>query len=511
MLSTTAVVGLLLCLATKSSAQGPDDAQKMNWQHMDLKADGIFGISTDKAYAELLKGKKAKEVLVAVIDGGVDTAHQDLQPVLWHQKQKWGWSFLGSAKGNLNNERLELTRMVAAGKERFGDLNDLPEDTSGLALYKMQRLVYLKKLQRARGMFANINEFRKVLDTILHNLGKTDPSLTEFMAYIPETSVQTSIKAMALNGIKKEDHAISKLRNQLEADAHHFKDELDYTLNLSYNPRDIVGDDIQDLTQRNYGTADVMGPDAKHGSHVSGIIAAVRNNGIGLNGVADHVKILNIRAVPNGDERDKDVANAIIYAVDQGAKVINMSFGKPYSPNKSRVDEALKYAMAKDVLLVHAAGNESVDLDGEGNYFPNKWYADGSGSAQAWLNVGASGPNNDESLVARFSNFGKTMVDVFAPGVGIYSAVPNSAYQFMDGTSMAAPVVSGLAALIRSYYPRLNAVQVKEIIMASVVKVNHTVKVVKKGAQVMVPFAEVCVSGGVVNAYEALKLAATYK
>jgi len=495
---------MLSCITTMSYAQ-------KNWQNQDLKTDGVFGISTEKAYAELLKGKKGKEVLVAVIDGGVDTNHVDLKPVLWRQQKKWGWSFLGSPKGNVHYEAQELTRIVAAGQKRFPDLNDLPADTTGLSVYKRQRLAYIRKLQRAKGMRQNIAEYRNVMDTILLNIGSKNPSLEAFKAYVPETSLQSSVKGMALNGIKKEENAISKLRSLLDLDYNHFDNEVNYALNLSYNPRSVVGDDLSDLEQNNYGSADVMGPDAAHGSHVSGIIGAVRHNGIGIDGVADNVRILNIRAVPDGDERDKDIANAIVYAVNKGAKIINMSFGKPFSPAKSRVDEAVRYAMSKDVLLVHAAGNESEDLDADGTYYPNKIYADGKDSAVAWLNVGASGAKDDETLAARFSNFGKHTVDVFAPGVDIQSTVPNSAYQSMDGTSMAAPVVSGLAALIRSYYPKLTAVEVKEIIMNSVIKVNHNVKVVKRGEQVLVPFSEICVAGGIVNVYEALKLAATYR
>ena len=202
-------------------------------------------------------------------------------------------------------------------------------------------------------------------------------------------------------------------------------------------------------------------------------------------------------------------ANAIRFATDHGAKVINMSFGKAYSPDKKVVDEAVKYAVSKDVLLVHAAGNDGKNLDKETN-FPNRVYADSSGVAAAWLEVGASGWRNDSSLVAFFSNFGKTSVDVFAPGMRIHSTIPFSKYIDEDGTSMAAPVVTGLAALIREYYPKLSAVQVKEIIMQSVEKPTQRVSIKDNGQNVSVPFSEVCISGGIVNAYKALKLAERY-
>jgi len=116
-----------------------------------------------------------------------------------------------------------------------------------------------------------------------------------------------------------------------------------------------------------------MGPDKEeilHGTHVAGIVAQVRNNNIGGDGIANNVEILTVRAVPDGDEYDKDIALGIRYAVDNGAKVINGSFGKSFSPHKQWVFDAIKYAEKKDVLIVHAAGNDAKDIDVENNY-PN--------------------------------------------------------------------------------------------------------------------------------------------
>jgi subtilisin family serine protease len=262
-----------------------------------------------------------------------------------------------------------------------------------------------------------------------------------------------------------------------------------------------------------YGTTNIVGRDPMHGTHVAGIIGGIRTKDFAVKGIADDVSIMTVRAVPpDGDETDDDVANSIRYAVDNGAKVVNMSFGKTSTTNKKAVDDAVKYAMSKDVLLVHAAGNDSKNLDVDPRTaYPNRTYADGSGTAAAWIEVGASTMRNRESLVAPFSNYGKTTVDVFAPGTNIVSSVPGGGYRALSGTSMAAPVVTGLAALIRSRYPKLTAVQVKEIIMRSVAKVDHDVRVRENGAVQTVPFSDVCISGGVVNAYNALKLAATYK
>ncbi len=274
----------------------------------------------------------------------------------------------------------------------------------------------------------------------------------------------------------------------------------------------IVGDNYDDINDRYYGNNDVMATDASHGTHVAGIIGAARNNGIGINGVADNVRIMAIRAVPDGDEHDKDIANAIRYAVDNGARVINMSFGKSFSPQKKWVDDAMKYAESKGVLLVHAAGNESTNIDNAENY-PSPVYLENGKHTTNWISVGASGPTADD-LVASFSNYGKKDVDVFSPGVKIYSTLPGgNAYGNQQGTSMASPVTAGLAALILSYYPELTATQVKEIIQKSVTPAPEikVFKPSKEGEEDLVPFSELSKTGGVINAAEALKLAETYK
>jgi subtilisin family serine protease len=294
--------------------------------------------------------------------------------------------------------------------------------------------------------------------------------------------------------------AVQEAQEELEA-------RVQFNLNTAFDPRPLVGDSAASTTDRRYGNADVTGPDAKHGTHVAGIIAAVRGNGVGIDGVAPAVRIMGVRAVPNGDERDKDVANAIRYAVDNGAQIINMSFGKSFSPNKALVDAAVKYAEAKGVLMVHAAGNDGADVSKVPN-FPTDAYAAG-GEARGWIEVGASSWHGLDSLAAPFTNYGRPQVDVFAPGVDILSTVPGGGYERQDGTSMAAPVVSGVAALLMSYYPSLTAADVKRIILESATRYPDQA-VVKPGAdEGTVPFGTLSATGGVVNAYEAVRRAET--
>lgn len=504
--------------------------RKANWQNLDLKSDSTFGISTEKAYKELLKGKKSTPVIVAVLDGGVDLNHEDLKRIIWTNNKEIagngidddkngyiddinGWNFLGGKDGkSIEHETLELTRLVRRDQARFAGLTKetVPaKDQADYNAFIANRGELEEKLVTAKSNLQGISGFKYVLDALVKKLGVANPTIADFEKFKPEGQQEERMKATLLDILKDMDFK-TFYESQIVRGYKHYTEEIQYNLNVDYDPRAIVGDDPNNSKERFYGNNDIKGPDALHGSHVAGIIAADRTNDLGIKGVADNVLIMGVRNTPNGDERDKDVANAIRYAADNGAKVLNMSFGKSYSWDKALVDEAIKYAVSKDVLLVQAAGNDNADIDVAPN-FPSRIYLDGK-TASSHLVVGASDYKDDETLKAPFSNYGKTAVDVFAPGVRINSTVPdNNKYAEEDGTSMAAPVVTGLAALIRSYYPKLTAVQVKEIIMKSVVKVNHNITTLKGADEVSIPFSDLCVTGGIVNAYNALKLAAAYK
>jgi subtilisin family serine protease len=523
-------INRLVALALMSSLPffANAQSQKPNWFNLDLKTDSVFGISTERAYSELLKGKKSKTVIVGILDSGVDPNHEDLASVMWKNKKEianngkdddkngyiddvLGWSFLGGVKGNVDHETIELTRIVRRDAARFANVT--PEtvsakDKADFEAYLANKKEFEAGLEKAKAGLANFENIKNSIDAFVKKVGKENPSVEDIKNFTPEGQMETNIKNLLVRAMGKGDFK-SFYDAQVKPGFDHFYGQVNYNYNLSYDPRSIVGDNPNDSNERFYGNNDSKGPDPSHGTHVAGIVGAVRNNNVGIKGVANNVLLMAVRAVPDGDERDKDVANAIRYAVDNGAKVLNMSFGKAYSWDKKAVDDAVKYAVSKDVLLVHAAGNDNKDLDASNN-FPTNKYLDGT-TAASWLTVGASTPYNDKRLKASFSNYGKTTVDVFAPGFQIYSTIPDGKYQDNNGTSMAAPVVAGLAALIRSYYPKLTAVQVKEIIMKSVEKVNHSVEYRKGTETVSVPFADICVSGGVVNTYNALKLAASYK
>lgn len=576
-------LGLFFALTLNVNAQDKNVVLPANWFNLDLTQSGYFGISTDKAYSELLKDKTPKQkVIVAVIDGGTDIRHEDLKDVLWTNTKEipdngidddgngyiddvHGWNFLGSKNSTLAYDNLELVRIMRKYEIKYRSvINSTVLDSTEkkeFAIYQNARSDFGKKYDEASSAFPIYILIKKVMDSVAYINKKDIPSLENIERYKADDETEDYVKKIIRKGAKDEG-GIDKFYTTIKKGHHELEVMLKYNLNIKYDERfTLIGDNYSDSNQRDYGNSDVAGPSADHGTHVSGIIGASRNNGVGIMGVANDVRIMTIRVVPEGDERDKDVANGIRYAVDNGAKVINMSFGKGYKWDKKAVDEAVKYAESKDVLLVHAAGNDNSDNDRVENY-PNKYFDSPEAEAyfkskkplvaqkitdliaqqgtqnrnmgvrpdpfakplpvdsmkfklphaKNWIEVGASAYKDDEELKASFSNYGKFNVDVFAPGFKINSTVPNSKYEEFDGTSMASPVVSGLAALILTYYPELKPSELRDIIIKSVTKVNHKVKYKnEKGENVRVPFSEICLSGGIVNAYNALKMAETYK
>ncbi len=501
-----------------------------NWYNLDYETDGVRGISTEKAY-ELLTGRESTPTVVGVLDGGIDYKHEDLKDVIWTNSKETtgngqdddgngyiddihGWNFIGNANGeNVQYDNLEITRLIRIYEPKY--ISVLPStplseaERREFVAYQKMISEYTSKLDQANFGNLNYGRLKEEIDIAIKKIGKDIKEITkaDLDAYKPNTDRQK----MAIRMTKRElsdEKSFEDFYKELEEGVKYFRAQVDYHLNKNYDSRHVVGDNYEDADERFYGNADIKGPDADHGTHVAGIIGAKRHNGIGIDGVADNVQIMGVRMVPDGDERDKDVANGIRYAVDNGAKVINMSFGKGYVFNKKTVDEAIKYAEEKDVLLVHAAGNDGKDIDVVKNY-PMKYYTDSLdavlGEASNWITVGATSSGLDGDLLAEFSNFGYRSVDVFAPGVKINSTMPESTYKEQDGTSMAAPVVSGLAAVLRSYYPKLTAREVKDIILKSVTKVDEKVRIKVDGSTKKVYLDEISVSGGIVNAKAAIE------
>ena len=518
------IFSLSLLFAAGLMAQ---DGAPQNWWELDRTDNTFPGVSAAKAHT-YLDGKKAEPVVVAVIDSGVDIEHEDLQGVIWTNEDEipgngidddkngyvddvHGWNFIGGADGrNVNYENLEVVRLYNRLHAKYNNRN-----RDGLSKKEKQEydryLEYKEVIDNKRAELgpnaAQYAMIKEAVDAAIAEIGKEPMEVTaDDIAALESEDPNIAIVKRVVANAAAGGATFSDVYEQLEGAQDYFDSQLNYNYNPDFDAREIVGDDPTDVNDRYYGNNDVEGPDAAHGTHVAGIIAAVRDNDLGVNGVGgSNVRIMSIRTVPNGDERDKDVANAIRYAVDNGAKVINMSFGKGQSPFKDAVDDAMKYAQKNDVLLVHAAGNDGKQLTLENNY-PNDTYKGRRRTGKTWIEVGAASSSYDEGLAAGFSNYNKDYVDVFAPGARIYSTTPDNEYATFDGTSMAAPMVAGIAALVRSYFPDLKAKQVKEIIEESALPVN--LQVVKPGSEgEKISFADLSATGGLANAYTAVKLA----
>ncbi len=521
--------------------------QSINWYHHSRTSDAPSNIGTDDVYENILKNKTGQTVVVAVIDSGVDIEHEDLQSSIWVNYDEipdngidddqngyiddiHGWNFIGGKDGSqVGADTYEMVRIYAQLRKKYNDIDPASLSDKELEEYNLFN-EYGKKIE------SSIKSSKQKYDEFERESEALYPAM-DVIKSLYQDSLLNEVVIDSLFKVGQQDQMIAanilsfflkelgyvpsyeeirvQVTDPIEEALKYYGTKWKYSWNPDFDPRDIVGDNYEDVNEQYYGNNMVEGPDAMHGTHVSGIIAAVRNNQIGMNGITNNAKIMVIRAVPDGDERDKDVQNAIRYAVDNGASIINMSFGKGHSPEKQAVDDAVRYAEKHDVLIVHASGNSNANLDDTPNY-PNDHFLHPKGflfwkkkKAKNWISVGAAGPEKGENMVAGFSNYSKTDVDVFAPGVHIYSTVPDNKYEISQGTSMAAPVITGVAALIRSYFPKLTAQQVKEALLLSTTPDDTLVK--KPGSEELVPFSSLSASGGVIDVTSAIKVASKMK
>lgn len=490
--------------------QGPDSALA-DWHRRAFETDGVLGTGSERAIRELLATRRPqRQVVVAVIDGGMDTTHAMLRGVTWQNPREvagngrdddrngyvddtWGWNTLATPTGEtIGPETFEVTRLYAACRGQPAGRGIAKPGRAGCdsvtRAYKEKAEEITGTLQQIRSIGMTLDAVVATLTPLLNGQPLNATTVRALPASTPPVQqARARFLQLAANDITPE--VIAEARKAYENQAK-------YGLDTLYQPRGAT---------LGIGSRDVMGPDASHGTHVAGIIGAVRDENASVQGIAPNVRLMSVRAVPDGDERDEDVARAIRYAVDNGAQIINMSFGKAWSPAKASVDSAVRYADAKGVLLVHAAGNEAANNDVDPS-FPTPILSDGSRVAH-WLEVGASSWKGGDRLAAPFSNYGRNRVDLFAPGVDILSTVPGGGVKRESGTSMAAPVASGVAALLMAYFPSLTALQVKELILSSV-RPFPDLQVVLPGSQAQrVPFANLSRTGGLIDAYAAVRKA----
>lgn len=525
-------------LASFSFAFAQDKMQDNDlktWYHKDFSTTNVYGVNTDNAYKFLeSKGLKPRTVVVGVLDSGVEVDHPGLINNMWKNPNEipnngidddkngyvddiYGWNFIGGKTADVDADNLEVTRMVKKYQPIFEGTDSaknranqakMPEE---YAIYQKSKKLYDEKGSEAKQYYHYFSGFNNAIPSIVKTLnGKT---LTKAnLATIKPASQEDSRNLQILNSLVQDAGNVGKtpkeveelLRKEIEGALKHYESQATKHYNLDFDPRaEIVGDNYDNYNEKHYGNNHYEGPDASHGTHVSGIIAGLPHGNEAQYGVAHKVaKIMTVRAVPDGDERDKDVANAIRYAVDNGAKILNMSFGKAVSPGKKHVWDAMKYAEKKGVLLVKAAGNENQNI-GENEYFPTNFMkqSDEKPFVSNMIVVGAS-TNNSQNLRARFSNYNGKMVDVFAPGQEIYSTVPDAKYEYLQGTSMASPVVAGAAAVLWAYMPSLTPQQIKEALVKTVNK-----STVNANVDSNANFDQISVAGGVIDLYKAAQYA----
>ena len=525
-------------LASFSFAFAQDKMQDNDlktWYHKDFSTTNVYGVNTDNAYKFLeSKGLKPRTIVVGVLDSGVEVDHPGLINNMWKNPNEipnngidddkngyvddiYGWNFIGGKTADVDADNLEVTRMVKKYQPIFEGTDSaknranqakMPEE---YAIYQKSKKLYDEKGSEAKQYYHYFSGFNNAIPSIVKTLnGKT---LTKAnLAAIKPASQEDSRNLQILNSLVQDAGNVGKtpkeveelLRKEIEGALKHYESQATKHYNLDFDPRaEIVGDNYDNYNEKHYGNNHYEGPDASHGTHVSGIIAGLPHGNEAQYGVAHKVaKIMTVRAVPDGDERDKDVANAIRYAVDNGAKILNMSFGKAVSPGKKHVWDAMKYAEKKGVLLVKAAGNENQNI-GENEYFPTNFMkqSDEKPFVSNMIVVGAS-TNNSQNLIARFSNYNGKMVDVFAPGQEIYSTVPDAKYEYLQGTSMASPVVAGAAAVLWAYMPSLTPQQIKEALVKTVNK-----STVNANVDSSANFDQISVAGGVIDLYKAAQYA----
>jgi len=503
------------------------DKPPANWFNLDREKDGVIGMSTERAYADLLKGRQSKTVIVAILDSGVDITHPDLREKIWtnageipgngidddrngYIDDMHGWNFNGGKDGaSVQYDTWELTRLYVAYARRFEERD--PEEIAAAEEDEFGEYLSLKKefdttLRQAQSAHKEIvdaldayGQAERKLQAFLGRITLTDEWIEAIESDDEETmNARNLILHYHKNGWRRETFERSKKIQETL---------IKYKLNRDFDPRHIVGDNDADPSERDYGNNDVIGPDAFHGTLDAGIVGAVRKNGIGIDGIADDVLIMAVRIAPcSGDERDKDVANGIYYAVENGARIINLSVSKSRSPFKAAVDEAVRFAQKAGVLIVTGSGNEGKNIDGAFPY-PNRKYGDGSTENPFWIVAGASAWKADQNLAGDFSNYSRENVDLFAPGVAITSLIPGEEIATVDGTSQAGPMVSGVAALVWSYFPELSTAQLKKILLDSATGLDALRVTIPGQRARTIAFSELSRTGGIVNAHGALRLA----
>lgn len=520
------------------SAQTP-----LDWHLRSLGPDSIWGAGIEKAY-QMLDGKKAKKkVRVAVISRGFDMEHEDLVDVLWTNKKEkpgngsdddkngyiddvHGWNFLGTKDGrDVIYTSEAISREFDKIRARFEEL-----DAKGRSRTLAEKDEYMQYLNLAReskieGMYMstilakNIAKGMEEINQKLHEAYPNDSDFTyeQFLKIVPAPETLDSLNDIAYNvnmliwGFSQKQMWSDRYKTRYD-NAQSYEKQYQDLKARQKDERGMIGDNMNDINDAQYGNANLLTGNPSVGTGLAGVIAAKRGNDIGIDGIADNAELMLIRAVPEGDGYDKDIAVAIRYAIKNGADIILIATHKKVAEDKDIVRLALEEAEQEDILIVHAVGESPRDIDNNPTY-PSGLKEDGS-YYNNFINVAASNVNG---LPLSLSNYGKKNVDLFAPGVDVYSCDAGDNYFKLTGTNASAAVVTGVAALIKSRFPKLTASQIKEIIVSTATNaptegvfypfVSEASNETPKTAQ----YSDLCRSGGIIDAAAAVQKAMNIK
>ena len=552
LLMASACISVANAQLVKQNDQGEKKQSDLDWYNCSFDKDNVYGAEVNKAY-DFLKGKKMKKrPVVALIGSGIDVEHEDLKQAIWfNPKEKAdgkdndknglvddinGWNFLGGKDGQVmestmregDREFLRLKDKYADymfdGKDYYKIINEkmtkvpAPENVDEFNYYRFNVMPespiagsyggwvlvqavkeYAAKFDKMmRERFPN-KELTQEDFNICYDPKAPRDSLAEvaFMVCAYGFSIYQTDKWDAVYAGIKSGAQIQQSQAEYEAKVKQFGSDGRAT---------IIGDNYLDINDNKYGNNVLLTTDASIGTMEAGIIAGKRDNGLGGNGIMDQAEIMTLRVSANGEPYLKDIALAIRYAVDHGADVILLPVQNSLYPEdqKKWISEALEYAESKGVLAITPAWEASQDLSKD-IYFPNRWMT-GKKELTNLMVVSSSDKEGNPSMT---SNYGAKEVDLYAPGIDIYSTYTGDTYQTGTGIGLAAATTVGVAALLKAYYPQLTGTQIRNILLESVtsrkdVEVEKGIRVNGQASQDLFLFGDLCLSGGILNAYQAV-------
>lgn len=502
----------VVTLRTKRTANLPH----YDWSYRSLRRDSIPGSSYYDACA-LLANTPGRPVIIGVIDTGIDQTHSQLNKSIWtNLKEKpgnhldddkngyvddvHGWYWTALSNGTFMTTDLSEAIRVLQG-DSLGNTNPgVAEQARRIYQHESEKLALLKMA------VSDTARLKQTLASLATYAGDGAVTLTTLQG-LPtgSDSVQTGVRLLTIESYRGRPTNWAQLSARLIGFAPRlhaaYKEMAAYAFNRDYKP----------LTNGVRFAGQSVGPTLSrseilaHGTYVAGVLTAPLSAGVDK-AEGQYMSIMDLAAAPpTGDERDELLAKAIRYAVDNGASVINISVAKKLSAHRDLVDAALLHALKKDVLVINCAGNDSNDNDVTPYYPVGPVSLSGNVIGDNFIEVGNSSPEWNEKLPFYSSNYGHSSVDLFAPGVQIRTATPGQQYATISGTSLSAPLVARVAALIRSHFPNLTACSVKAILMKSVRK--PVFMVLKPGTAQLVAMSDLCSSGGILDAEAAVRLA----